>query len=57
MAFKKKKNLRGKKLIFRDYCVHYKSFDQHMLFFSDFFNGFSLAWYSTLKTMENCDCL
>ncbi len=24
--------------------------DQHMLFFTIFFNGLSLAWYSTLST-------
>ncbi len=24
------------------------TFDQHVLFFSEMFNGFSLAWYSTL---------
>ncbi len=27
------------------------TFDQHILFFSELFNGFSLAWYSTLKRM------
>ncbi len=25
------------------------TFDQHILFFSESFNGFSLAWYSTLN--------
>ncbi len=29
------------------------TFDQHKLFFSEFFNEFSLAWYSTLNVMTN----
>ncbi len=33
------------------------TFDQHILFFSEFFNGFSLAWYSTLKHNYKVGCI
>ncbi len=49
MAFKKKTS-KERYYIFP--LLDKVSFDQHMLFFSDFFNGFSYwasAWYSTLK--------
>ncbi len=45
MAFKKKTSM-VRYYLFS--LLDTLTFDQHMLFFSEFFNGFSLAWYSTL---------
>ncbi len=28
------------------------TFDQHMIYFSEYFNGFSLKWYSTLTSYQ-----
>ncbi len=44
MAFKKQKLAWP----FIYFLLDTLTFDQHMLFFSEYFNGFLLAWYSTL---------
>ncbi len=47
MAFKKKSSMVQYFLLLLDTLT----FDQRMLFFSIFFNGFSSAWYSTFKSL------
>ncbi len=40
-------------LVVSFFLIGYITFDQHMLFFSEFINEFSLTWYSTLKALMN----
>ncbi len=49
MAFKTKTSVVRYSFLLLDTLT----FEQHMVFFSDFFNGFSLAWYSTLKLLPS----
>ncbi len=47
MAFKKTLAWQG--IFFLLLLLNTLTLDQHMLLFSEFFNGFSVAWYSTLR--------
>ncbi len=47
MALKKKKTSVARYYFI--FLLDTLTFDQHMLIFTEFFNGFSLSWYSTLN--------